>query len=238
MVDAFAHFHATAAGRATCWMQQTNNRYTNKGGRIDYTLIDEEFFHTFCANAPGADAPLDCGEVLEGERRGGKGALASSFPASGSNVNAPHPDSPDAASSACTLMGNFQAVPMTGGGLSDSPQWCYDHHWRRPPSTGLVYTPPQYSDHIAINLLFLQRAFDAAHSYIGANGGCNYKFDAKTRRAQPHAAQRSISSFFGATSHEGGYKKRPSSSLHATASSSKPSKSANKGSIQSFFGKK
>jgi hypothetical protein len=46
-------------------------------------------------------------------------------------------NSREAALAACTLRGAFQAVPMSGGGIMDSPQWCYDHHFR-PPSTGII----------------------------------------------------------------------------------------------------
>ena len=42
-----------------CWSQYTNNRYINCGGRIDYILVDQDFFHTH-ATTP-LPAPLDTG---------------------------------------------------------------------------------------------------------------------------------------------------------------------------------
>ena len=122
----------------------------------------------------------------------------------------------------------------------DSRKWCYEHHWRRAPSTGLVYTPPQYSDHIAVDLLLRQEAFDAAREHVCTNGGSNFKFDAKTRSCQPHAAQPSISSFFGAASQSAQSNKRrllsSSSTIQSSPSTGLP-KVAKKNSIQSFFAK-
>ena len=244
MVDAFAHFHGAAAGRATCWVQQTNNRYANLGGRIDYTLVDRKFFDAYCADAhTGAAASLDCGEALENEPRhspatgGGStddsasGLVPAGAPGAGASSRspaAPDPNSFEAALLACTLSHYFKPVPMTGGGMADSPQWCYDHHWRRlrllgGPCTGHVYTPPQYSDHIAVSLVFKRSALDDARTARTSPGGSgtssstataatsraahassreetrgnfSFKFDEKTRKCMPHAAQRSITSFF------------------------------------------
>ena len=66
----------------------------------------------------------------------------------------------EAALHAGTLNNHFKPVPMTGGGLPDARREAYDHHLSRPPHTGMVYTPPQYSDHIAISLVIDRRAME------------------------------------------------------------------------------
>jgi hypothetical protein len=129
------------------------------------------------------------------------------------------PNSRQAALAACTLSGVFKAVPMTGGGMVDSPQWAYDHHLNQAstsPHTGIVYTPPQYSDHVGVSLLLKSSALDAARAHYAtaaaaAGGGTGrgasssssssaHKFDSETRKCQPHASTSSITSFFSKAS--------------------------------------
>jgi hypothetical protein len=188
MVDPFVEFYPTARYRATCWDQHTNNRYSNVGGRIDYILVDRPFFDKFVLRG---EAGLDTG---------GRPDL--------------DPLSEAAALSACTLNSQWQPAPFGGGGIADAPQKCYDHHFR-PPSTGasgrragrmhpppaaasstcacagtgMIYTPPQYSDHIAVALL-LHR--DCLSFPLDPDR----RFDSNTRRCQPHAAMKSITSYF------------------------------------------
>mmetsp|Transcript_11100 Transcript_11100/g.20378 ORF Transcript_11100/g.20378 Transcript_11100/m.20378 type:complete len:139 (+) Transcript_11100:23-439(+) len=58
--------------------------------------------------------------------------------------------------------------------------------------TGMVYTPPQYSDHIAVSLLL---TFPTSAS-IEQNNGKSIKFDKVTRKCQAHKQQMRLSSFF------------------------------------------
>ena len=190
--------------------QQTNARYVNGGGRIDYTLVDAPFFFAHARRGP---VSLDCGLALKAacggdpssssSRDGGDwGGLAANGSAGDSVdvVEAHVVDSFQAALAACTLSGTFKAVPMSGGGLEDAPQWAYDHHFR-PPATGIIYTPPQYSDHVAVTLLLGPACLDSVRAAVlGAErqpGGNGIKFDAATKRCQPQAATASITSFFG-----------------------------------------
>lgn len=53
----------------------------------------------------------------------------------------------------------------------------------------MIYTPPQYSDHIAVSLVLGRGAV--------AGVAPPAKFDAATRKCQPHAATTAITSFFG-----------------------------------------
>jgi len=55
--------------------------------------------------------------------------------------------------------------------------------------TGIIYTPPSYSDHVAVSALFTPQ--DSICSYL-----CLDEKDQKTKKSQPHKSQLSISSFF------------------------------------------
>jgi hypothetical protein len=133
---------------------------------------------------------------------------------------------------------------MSGGGLEDAPQWAYDHHFR-PPATGMVYTPPQYSDHIAVSLLLRAEALDDARAATAAaaaaapgGGGASFKFNAATRKCQPHATTTTITAFFGkakaaappaaGAAADGSAAKRP-------ANSALPELKPNKAGLHSFF---
>jgi hypothetical protein len=167
------------------------------------------------------------------------------------------PNSRAAALAACTLSGTFKPVPMSGGGLEDAPQWAYDHHFR-PPATGMIYTPPQYSDHIAVSLLLRAEVFDdvravtevtdsatsSSSSSSSSSSGSSlssggFKFDATTRKCQSHLATSSITSFFGKP--KAGV--APSSALVANSSATKRPLSSNsssepkpkKSGLHSFF---
>jgi len=56
------------------------------------------------------------------------------------------------------------------------------------PQTGIIYTPPKYSDHVAVSALFqgLQLA-----------GGVLFLSDQETRRTQPWTSQATLTNFFG-----------------------------------------
>lgn len=135
------------------------------GGRIDYTLVDRPFYESFVSVCTSIGDGLDTGTRDDLD-----------------------PLSREAALSACTLNNHFQPAPFGGGGMSDAPQWCYDHHFRS-PSTGMVYTPPQYSDHIAVSLLIHSNA-------IAFECVTDRKFDSGTRKCQPHTSMKSIKSYF------------------------------------------
>lgn len=101
------------------------------------------------------------------------------------------PYSEEAALRAGTLDNHFKPVPMTGGGLPDSRREVYDHHLSRPPHTGIVYTPPQYSDHIAVSVLIDRRAIERWYD----PGRANFR-DGRTKQCQPHLAQADLMSMW------------------------------------------
>jgi hypothetical protein len=188
MVDAFAEFHPDARNRASCWSppplaiscitpssawrcQYTNDRYINGGRRIDYTMVDRDFFAEFALKG---ELPLDTG---------------------GADLD---PNSPEAALAACTLNGSYKMAAFEGGGMVDMRTDQYNAQFRA-PCTGLVYTPPKLSDHIAVTLLLRSGAVtpaDSAHMKRCPDTG-KFKYDAETRKCQPHvSSSKPLTSFF------------------------------------------
>eukprot|EP00747_Dinoflagellata_sp_TGD_P196297 gnl/TRDRNA2_/TRDRNA2_66206_c0_seq1.p1 gnl/TRDRNA2_/TRDRNA2_66206_c0~~gnl/TRDRNA2_/TRDRNA2_66206_c0_seq1.p1 ORF type:complete len:579 (-),score=94.12 gnl/TRDRNA2_/TRDRNA2_66206_c0_seq1:45-1745(-) len=167
MVDSFAQLHPTAEERFTCWDQYRNKRQENVGARIDYILVDRTFFAK---------------HVKQGL------ALYSGDP---SRAGAPSPESAAAALAAATLGGLLQPAPFNGGGLEKLTDEEYVAQFRSGPSSGIVYTPAQLSDHVAVSLL-LQGLPAGAPSQAAKRSTS----DASTRSAQPHKAGRRITDFF------------------------------------------
>lgn len=155
--------YPSAAGRYTCWNQLTNRRYVNEGARIDYTLVDKSFFKY-----------VKRGEV-ESLR------VHSAGPED--------PNSEEAAACVATANGGFQAVSFKGGGIVEASQNILDTQFGK-PHTGLIYTPPSFSDHIAISLLLDNECLTPTLALD--------KADPCTRKAQPHRSQKTIASFFAA----------------------------------------
>ncbi|CAJ1961081.1 unnamed protein product [Cylindrotheca closterium] len=165
MVDAMRQLYPSAAGRYTCWNQNTNRRYCNEGARIDYTLVDKSLFKYV--------------------KRGNAESL---------RVHPTGPDDPnseEAAACVATANGGFQAVSFQGGGIVEASQDVLDTQFGE-PHTGLVYTPPTFSDHIAISLLLDDECL--APSVVLD------KSDPLTRTSQPHKSQKTIASFFASAS--------------------------------------
>ena len=126
MVDTFRHFYPDAEARFTIWDQFRNRRYANQGARIDFALIDESLL-TFLRKG---DVPsLRCGCTGKHD-----------------------PNSEEAALCAATAGGKFQAVSFEGGGIIEPSQHALDSQFGERHS-GLIYTPPSFSDHIAVSLL-------------------------------------------------------------------------------------
>jgi hypothetical protein len=164
MVDAFRHFYPSAEGRYTCWNQFTNRRYFNEGARIDFTLVDKS--------------------LLQYVQRGNVDSLRC--------CSSEHdPNSESAALCVATANGGFQAVSFQGGGIIESSQDALDTQFGI-PHTGMIYTPPSFSDHTAISLLLNDECISRQLKLD--------EHDSATRKTQPHKSQKSISSFFTASS--------------------------------------
>jgi len=176
MIDAFRYFYPNAEGRYTCWDQFTNCRYINEGARIDYTLIDGSLLPQLLKGdelrccLPGGDAALQTQTQDDEKER-------------------PDCNSEEMALRAATAGGMFQPVSFEGGGITEASQYALDTQFG-PPHTGMIYTPPSYSDHIGVSVYFDDGM---------VSQDLTLQSDAATRKAQPHKIQRTIASFFGAT---------------------------------------
>ena len=114
MVDVFAALHGTAQGRFTCWNQYKNQRYSNVGARIDYTIVDRALFDSVVR----PDEP----------RLSGLPALATIPPAAYESDGDPRPLSPyseAAAHLAATSGGRWQPAAFTGVGLEQGREDWY-----------------------------------------------------------------------------------------------------------------
>ncbi len=208
MVDVFRHLFPNAEGRFTVWTQHTNRRYENDGARIDYTIIDSSLMD--CIKT--CDSPkLRCANFSK---------AADQF------------CSEEAAFHAAIASGLFQGASFQGGGIGQASDEALETQFGC-AHTGIIYTAPQYSDHVAVSLL-LNDNFD---QYLSSSLSLNGK---ETKQAQPHKAQTKISSFFSSsnrsssTSSNSSLSKRKSSHLPQKKSKKKPAG----GTIMSHFVKK
>ena len=166
MVDVFRHFYPKAEARFTCWDQSTNRRYHNDGVRLDYTIIDRTLLPSVKL-APS----LRCGGKANGEADflSEKEALR-----------------------AATADGRFQPVSFGGGGMSTGMSSEALESQFGSAHTGMVYTPPIFSDHIGVSLLFN----DDSCTVKGCQDLQVDPNDQCTRKATPHRLQKTIASFF------------------------------------------
>lgn len=189
MVDVFRHMYPEAEGRFTCWHQQKNKRYTNEGGRIDFTLVDQALMDHVDTNSSN----LRCGSTAN---------------------SSPHndPNSDEAALMACTSNGLYQAPSFAGGGIAQLSKRALDSQFGI-PHTGMIYTPPSYSDHIAISLLMKKEFNDDVVGHL------TLQSNPPTRKSQPHKKQKSIASFLCAPGGATAAKKKPAAAAVASSTS-------------------
>lgn len=161
MVDSFAEFYPEAKERFTCWDQYRNRRHQNEGSRIDYVMVDRVFFQAHASAGAG---------------------LASSGRLS--------PNSAAAALSAATYDGISQPAPFNGGmpELEEDEYFAQFRADKEGPSSGIVYTPQQLSDHVAVSLLLRQ---------VPVATTANSQQRSQTQRCQPHLKSKRITDFFG-----------------------------------------
>ena len=121
---------------------------------------------------------------------------------------------------ACTLDGRWQPAGFDGSGIRDGRAEDYTYHTSRPPHTGIIYTPPTWSDHVAVSLLLTRVPVSTEKAPKKAAGD-----------AQPHARVARITSFFAARAPGAAPARRP------TPPPAPPAKKPKK-TIQEFFGAK
>jgi hypothetical protein len=212
MVDSFVAMRPHARDRFTCWHQYTNQRYVNNGSRIDFVLLDE------------------C--LVRFLRKGGD--------LYGANEGCPDADSPQAARNACVAHGLWKMAAYDGSGIDGGTRKANDAQFV-PPHTGIIYTPPRFSDHVAVSALLDDAIFDqptllpsssSSSSSVAAAAAApvGRLFPAKhTRATQPHRKQKSISSFFGSGSaHDTHLTPAPTHAHTQTSSTSSSSSSSSR----------
>jgi len=183
-VDVFAEVHGAAADRFTCWSQQTNMRYSNSGARLDYAIIDRRSWEEGWVVRSSS-------ELLPG---GSEDCSASQA---------------QAALNAATHFGQWHASATKGNARGDGlslqrdDMRLNDSQFPKQRHTGLIYTPPAYSDHIPVCILLDSKACAALEGGAGdaADPGTPRQAlctSTETRTCQPWLKQQSISSFFGA----------------------------------------
>jgi len=106
------------------------------------------------------------------------------------DISGGNPLGEEAALHAATASGAFKGAGFEGNGIVAAPKHALDTQFG-PPHSGIIYTPPSYSDHVAMSLLFCDSAT------LICDGIDLDDKDARTKKAQPHKSQTSISSFFG-----------------------------------------
>lgn len=240
MVDVFRYLYPTAQGRFTIWHQFQNTRYHNGGTRIDYTLVDRCLLpYVLRGSCLRTGKTLQAGNNIAAiaqsnsddrnnenkNDNNNEGNMNESNNSNNDNNNRTIDEDPlteEAALAAATARGKFQPVSFEGGGIVEASQEALDTQFG-PRHTGMIYTPPSYSDHIAISLLLADstgKADEMTGESIAAVT-CKKTFenevkksscvctwldenwgklvldgDPSTKRSQPHKVQTSIASFF------------------------------------------
>jgi len=166
LIDTFAQAHPEAENRFTCWNQHLNLRYSNCGARLDYVLCDVSLAHSLVATPtdqlPGASSRF-AGHTSQ------------------------------AALDAATSFGRWHQAPRKEvygeeAGLSvQQDDMKLNETQFVPPHTGMIYTPPSYSDHVAACAVFRGSSFLRGPVSVS---------EKETRRCTPWTAQPDLAVFF------------------------------------------
>ena len=174
--------------------QTTNRRYDNEGGRIDYVLADASLASLLVKDRGtlGCGDPKKLGALLE--RRGvNREEFENTF---------------EAAAAAATFTGGFLPAPTTGGGMAEASKAALLSQFDHTQNEGIVYTPPQYSDHLAVHA-----TFDVPAGFFPVGDAARLVDGGGT---QPHRAQKTLFDAFK------GKPSNPSSSSSSSSSSRNP----------------
>ena len=202
MIDSFRFFYPMVQGRFTCWEQYKNKRYDNQGARIDFALIDKSLSRFLRRGEVNSLRCGDCSQKYD-------------------------PNSDAAALCAATANGKYQPVSFAGGGIIDASQKALDTQFGI-PHTGHVYTPPSFSDHIAISVLL--------DDVLCSNKLNLLESDKQTKESQPHKKVRTINSYFAAASRSEKKKQHDRSTILSRYTATKNRASgAKKGPIHAFL---
>ena len=136
----------------------------------------------------------------------------------------------EAALAAATANGLFVGGTYAGGGIALPTQCALDTQFGA-AHTGMIYTPPTYSDHIAVSLLMNDNFSDfLGHLTLDEK-------DSATKKSQPHKKQKSIAAFLCAPAAKGsGATCSSKSSLEKKRSNTSTSSAPKKKTLNSYFG--
>eukprot|EP00930_Biecheleria_cincta_P086429 TRINITY_DN75719_c0_g1_i1.p1 TRINITY_DN75719_c0_g1~~TRINITY_DN75719_c0_g1_i1.p1 ORF type:complete len:533 (+),score=70.88 TRINITY_DN75719_c0_g1_i1:45-1643(+) len=200
--DIFAEVHPEAQDRFTTWSRASNSRYINSGTRLDYVIVDRATFAECVVSAPSTCLPggmpwADATVEAEQGKRVGEPTVAATSTQAAANA-ATHYDGWHAAAVNGIAQGDGLSLQVDNMRLNDT-------QFPTAPYTGLIYTPPGYSDHIAVSVMFNDAFRTSPTLAAGAGMPASSQTDsmlaepADTKRSQPWLAQPSLASFFGAT---------------------------------------
>ncbi len=88
----------------------------------------------------------------------------------------------------------YEPAPIAGGGLVDAPASVMDTMFCD-PHTGIIYTPPRFSDHVAVSCFLLDEVREDLLALSVSTTAT-----AAMRHAQPHKHTAPITAFFKAAS--------------------------------------
>jgi len=148
----------------------------------------------------------------------------------GNNPNTMDPLSEQAALCAATANGQFRPVSYGGEGIASAPKRVLDTQFSGTPHTGMVYTPPSFSDHIGVSVALQEQDKSGSNQHTSEVDESNdahavvVSDDKETKRTQPHKTQRSIASFLTA--------KRPPEASTSTDNQKKRLKANSKNNVR------
>lgn len=125
----------------TAWDQYRNRRYDNDGNRIDYILVDEALASLVAKNLNAGST--DENTSVTADKSGLESTFFSAFCGKGRNCGVLR----------ATAGGGYVPAPVDGSGLQPLAPTLIRAPMREKPRTGLLITPPQYSDHIGVTLV-------------------------------------------------------------------------------------
>jgi len=170
MKDSFVEINPDAHDRFTVWCQQTNDRFKNFGSRIDYILVDPSL-----EVAPNEIGLYGCTCRSREECKSKHLHCA---------------DGESCALSAAIAYGRWKPAPFQGGGLPPGSKADYETQFRPCPHTGILYTPPTFSDHVATSCVL------TGMPDVVTNRAVELSKDQDTAATRPYAKQSSILGFF------------------------------------------
>lgn len=145
---------------------------------------------SFAEFYPEARERFTCWDQYRNRRHQNEGSRIDFFQAHASSGRL-QPNSAAAALDAATFGGISQPAPFNGGmpELEEDEYFAQFRADKEGPSTGIVYTPQQLSDHVAVSLLLRQ--------VPAASATANSQQRSQTQRCQPHLKSKRITDFFG-----------------------------------------